>query len=444
LRVWLVAVIVLANLVHGEFCDGQPDPNAKPNFMPILSNPPTFVRSVPNGALYTAGSGDDSIPLVHLYGTPYEKGFAHGRLMKTEITTFFTQVWAYLEDQIERAINGSSLGPLFNNATLLWLAEVGLDVGLDETSASTGPWTGQWFYDEMHGMADAINSSAVTFDDLRRIHLIPELTKGQCSMFGAWGPAAANNGFITMRAFDWDTSAPFRNSAQITVYHAAPNSIENSFVNIGWTGWIAALSGVNDKQMSIHQIGVSYPDATFGAESTEGYSFTYLLRDILQFDKSQLDGISRMASAHRTCDLIMGVGGINDDGYRFNAVQYSASVCNIMDDKNLKPVADWHPPIDNVVYFGMDWLCPNYDIVLWLQLNKYYGNITAENAIRYVNAIVQTGNLHLYITDLVTQQLYTAHARRDGAQGPFYAYDRSFLQFDLPSTFAVPPPQSSN
>jgi len=30
----------------------------------------------------------------------------------------------------------------------------------------------------------------------RRMHMIGELTKGHCSMFGAWGPATDNNGTI--------------------------------------------------------------------------------------------------------------------------------------------------------------------------------------------------------------------------------------------------------
>ena len=34
----------------------------------------------------------------------------------------------------------------------------------------------------------------------------------------------------------------------------------------------------------------------------------YILRDILQFDKTLADATSRFTNAHRTCDLILGVG----------------------------------------------------------------------------------------------------------------------------------------
>ena len=39
-------------------------------------------------------------------------------------------------------------------------------------------------------------------------------------------------------------------------------------------------------------------------------------------------------------------------------MQYSASVANFFNDTTMEPVYDWHPRMDNVVYYGMDWLCP--------------------------------------------------------------------------------------
>ena len=36
--------------------------------------------------------------------------------------------------------------------------------------------------------------------------------------------------------------------------------------------------------------------------------FQFILRDILQFDETLNDSIARISNAHRTCDLILGVG----------------------------------------------------------------------------------------------------------------------------------------
>lgn len=122
-------------------------------------------------------------------------------------------------------------------------------------------------------------------------------------------------------------------------------------------GWIGVLSGVNDHQLAVSEIGVSYPDDTFGKESRFGNPFTFVLRDVLQWDRTLNESIHRMKTTRRTCNLILGVG---DGKSEFRSFQYSHSVCNVVDDVNPLPKADWHPALENTVYYGMDWLCPPF------------------------------------------------------------------------------------
>jgi isopenicillin-N N-acyltransferase-like protein len=144
--------------------------------MPILTGSPVFVKSVPNGKLYMVGSGDDTIPVVHVWGTPYQKGlvftpllhthhhlliaivvlpnqsidqrllvhcrslfqsnsYAHGLLMKDKAEKMANAVWAYLESEVERAINGS-IGPI-SPEVAKWIADIGLGAALDFTSYLT-------------------------------------------------------------------------------------------------------------------------------------------------------------------------------------------------------------------------------------------------------------------------------------------------------------------
>lgn len=129
-------------------------------------------------------------------------------------------------------------------------------------------------------------------------------------MYGAWGAATASTGHTyQLRALDWDTSGPFRDLPAVVVYH--PSNEGHAFANVGFIGWIGALTGQSDKHLAISEIGnagwvvhcarslqppdtfrsslssgVSFPDKTFGKESRIGIPFTFLLRDILQFDDS--------------------------------------------------------------------------------------------------------------------------------------------------------------
>jgi isopenicillin-N N-acyltransferase-like protein len=267
--------------------------------------------------------------------------------------------------------------------------------------------------------------------------MIGEVTKGACSMIGAWGKALGRDGLLTARALDWSVEGPFRDYPEIVIYHAE-NDSENTFLNMGWIGWIGSITGVNDKGMSIHEIGVAFPDASFGSESRIGIPFTFLLRDVLQFDKTQAAGVDRVRNAHRTCNLILGVGGGPERV--FNSMGVSASAFNLNTDKNMLPEGDWHPRMEGLVYHAMDWNCPSFSEVMAARLKAHYGNLTHEDIIRDVLPLTSTGNLHIYVADLVNQQLWVANAQRSTASGEFYAFNRPYIHMDLPSFWSISQP----
>lgn len=156
-------------------------------------------------------------------------------------------------------------------------------------------------------------------------------------------------------------------------------------------GFLGGLTGMSAPQLGISQIGIAYPDASFGSMSRIGQPFIFLLRDILQYDQTLDDAINRMINTQRTCDLVMAVG----DGKlgEIRAMQYSASVLNVFDDENMMPYNEtWHPRIKDIVYLGMDWVCPSYNTVLSTQLKKYYGKITPEIAIQNITAVEGSGS----------------------------------------------------
>lgn len=427
----IAAAIVLAP-ASAAYCHGAPSPDAQPNLNPIDDSEPVLVKTVKNGKLYRAGPEGSQFHLVHVYGTAYERGYAHGELLTEDIRSFVNETWAYIED--------SAAGALSGLPTKLrdWVIEAGADVAFGLTDVLTAPYTGEYFFDELHGLADA---SGVNYTVIKWIHLLGEVTRGQCSMYGLWGDATAStNKTLQLRALDWDTEGPYRNYPSVLIEH--PTDGGHAWASQGFVGWIGALTGMSEKQMGISEIGVSYPDASFGKMSREGVPFTYLLRDILQFDNSYEDSIHRMETAKRTCDLILGVGDGKANASTFRAFEYSASVCNVFDDTNMMPYNQtWHPRIKNTVYYGMDWLCPNYSEVLAQRIQKYYGTVTPELSIKEITAIVQTGDVHLAVYDLTDSQMYVSFMRNTtSTDGPEMAYDRSFTKLDLAKLFNEQPP----
>ncbi|WAR12323.1 DCD1A-like protein [Mya arenaria] len=415
LMVEILCLFLSVSVVCGAECQGKPSPDARQNLNPIFGGMPTFVRQVRNGKLYQAGISQDSFYVVHVWGTPYEMGYAQGELMKTETINFMNSVWKYLEDQVIGDINSTFFQPWF----LKDVADFGLVAALDLELTITRKYTGNYFFEEAQGLADA---TGVDYMTIQRIHVIGELTKGDCSMMGAWGSAVRDpNSLLQLRALDWNTDGPFKDFPQVTVYHPSSGN-GHPFANIGWTGWLGSITGFNKAQLSISEIGVTFPDKTFGTESRFGIPFTYILRDVLQFDTSLAGAQTRLSNAHRTCNLILGVGDAKSRSFR--GIEYSASVANFYTDTDMQPTADWHPRIKNVVYYGMDWLCPSFSEVLARQISTHYGNLSPDVIVRDIVSIEQSGSLHIAIYDMANEAVYIANARSSTESGPLNAYER--------------------
>jgi hypothetical protein len=317
--------------------------------------------------------------------------------------------------------------------------KVGLEEALSLSFDVTKEYIQPYVMEEIQGMADAVG---VDMKIIRDVMWIPELTRGSCSMFGAWGNATKSRGgkLLQLRALDWDIDGPFKEYAAIVVYHPSDEKDGHAFANVAFTGFTGSVTGMSSAPLAVSEIGVSYPDDSFGKETylAPGYPFSFLIRDILQFDKTLEEADKRITGNKRTCDLILGVGDGNSN--EFHGYQFSPHVANIFTDTNLMPVEDWHPRIEDVVYWGMDWICPNDNTMISHQLNAFHGNITAENTIRHITSYVQTGDVHIAMYDHSAALMYVSVAAKIGTPGPKQSYARPFMKLDMAKIFAEPKP----
>lgn len=308
----------------------------------------------------------------------------------------------------------------------------------------TEPYTPQEFFDELHGLADA---SGIEYQTLLRLNMYPELTKAQCSFLGAWGEATSATGCTyQLRSLDFDTTGPFKDFPQVTIYH--PTDGGHPFLNMGWPGTVGLLTGLSSSQIGISEIGVSYPDDSFGQgtkdtppQKVKGEPWMFVLRDIAKYEDSLESAINRIQTTERTCNLIIGVGDGEDA--MVNGIEYSGYVAVPYSDTDLLPQnSTWHPVIEDVVYNGMDWNCPNYDTVLAEQLQKYYGNINEDTIVHNILPTVQTGDLHIAVYDLTENNIHVSFMRKTDADEsePHWAYERQFTRLHGKSLFDLPPP----
>ena len=54
---------------------------------------------------YEVDTGNNVVSVLHVWGTPYEMGFAHGRLLKEKVTEFIVGTYDYMVDEISHEIN---------------------------------------------------------------------------------------------------------------------------------------------------------------------------------------------------------------------------------------------------------------------------------------------------------------------------------------------------
>ena len=420
--------------VNGSYCTGQPDPRGdKPNMYPIMAPSISHVADwrAPNnmsqgGRLFTAKNelGNTTFPILHLYGDPYTMGYAHGVLLKTQSIAMWNEFWDYLVKQAGSEANVEAI-----------------IIPIQEKSA---PFISHDTMQELQGLADA---TQFNYTRILWMHLYPETSGGHCSMFGAWGSATQksyNGNLLQMRALDYITRDFLSDNHALLVYH--PNE-GMEFINVGFSGLITMVTGLSSAPMALSQIGVSNPDNTFGPQRNgDGVPFIFLLRNLIQYENNLSSVKAALERTRRTLDLILGFGvpyTNNGTEKPFTGVQYAADQLRFYDDSNMLPVnRSWHPRIKDVVYHGMDWLCPGWTKPLGEALKKYFGNITAQITVREINSRVQTGNLHIaiYEFDGAFPTLYLSHSagsNQVATGGPKYAYERPFLHINTTSLFST-------
>lgn len=388
------------------------------------------MREVKNGSLYVVGDHGDQVYVVHVYGSPYGMGYAHGTLLKSIIQDLIPNFYSHVESEIVQKLQ------YLPQEIRDLIANVGLDGALDLTHVLTELYTPKHFLEELRGLAAG---SGLDYSLLLRVHMLPELVKAGCSMLGGWGKATANTSMmVQLRALDWDTNGPLQEAPTVVVYHPDDG---NAFANVGWAGWVASISGMSSKGLAISE---KHSDEPFGEESRVGIPFNFLMRDVLQFDNSLQNAIKHIQEAHRTCSIWLGVGDAKAKAFRL--FEYSKSTAKVYGDQNVTGIdesrfnregcddACYHNySMTDLVYWGVHLGCWNK------VLHENYGKLDPATVMQLVG-VVQTGDLQAVVYDLAQMQMYVSNARGISEEGPLNAYDRQFVKLDLNQLFKVPRP----
>jgi hypothetical protein len=328
-----------------------------------------------------------------------------------------------------------------------------LDLNYEITRAYTPPW-----YDEE--LRGAAAGSGVSYENLRRLNLLPELIKASCTVLGAWNDATALSSLLHIRGLDWDDHAPIAKYATVTIYH--PNASydgyekhfhkyykqhnykSHAFANFGYAGLIGSISAYSEASVGLgEKVWITKEkDIT----TRFGNPWTYVLRDVVQFADSIDTALTMLSNAQRTCSIHLGLGSYErnasvktEDTVSFRGIEYSARELNIYNWQDMFNTKA-HPRLKDVIYWDKH-VQPSDDSCLGSLVIDHYGHIDAPTIIRNITSLSKTGDTMNLILDYGENAAYVAFSAPDDPVGPLEAYSRVHTRLDMGKLFAEPAPQ---
>jgi glutathione peroxidase len=185
------------------------------------------------------------VPVLRVWGSPTQQGYAHGYLLAEPITQLF----------------GHLVGPG-------GLIESGQQyAALLEITRTRMRFTERYEQElagVLRGMRDRLGAGRLVLeplgrpldvDDLKALQCVADWLPMMCSSFSAWGPATEDGGVITARNLDFRSIAALSGKvpALITVYLPEERG-RCRWVNVGMPGLIGCTTGMNEfgVTMSLH------------------------------------------------------------------------------------------------------------------------------------------------------------------------------------------------
>lgn len=432
--------------------EGYPDP------------PPTFeaskytswaegdVAGSRKGTIDINFGSDDYVKMfmLDLVGDAKQRGYAHGKLLAKEISTFIGPALDNFFSSMVKELDLSGLPE--------WLQK--LIVHMDGKNApKIANKAMTWVYgkekeffpqrlvDEMDAIAEGMCSVLEcdveeTKDKIYAVNMLPELIRMSCTAYGAWGDATGG-GLLQLRALDFG-GGPFANYTVISTNRPAEGSSEpqNSFVSVTFPGFVGVITGISENGIGVSEKVwmVSGKQKNMQKGSYDGEADVFVLRDILELAATKEDAEQYMQNAKRTWGIFVGTGDYKSG--KFDLTGYRQKDAVVYDDKSM-PSVTGQPFIDSVVYVDKhpqpSSEGPNGTLPSALQY--FYGQISIETTKQIVQAH-ETGDVHIAAYDFSKKQLGVAIGKinAEGEYGPdgkeWQAFNRPWTLFNLDDMFS--------
>lgn len=203
--------------------------------------------------------------ILHLKGTPYERGYQHGVLLREQIQH---NIATYID--APKSSNQGRVEEFVKNISTL----------ISYVSAND--------LEEMKGLAEGSGSD---MNKIIILNLFPEMF--HCSGITVAGPATKNEDLYHVRILEYAIGKNLQNTAVLQIVEPDHGI---SYLNVSYAGFIGVITGMNQEKIAIGEIG------GLGYGSWQGIPMAFLLKEIIQ-NATSLDDVKKtLQNSLRTCE----------------------------------------------------------------------------------------------------------------------------------------------
>ena len=212
----------------------------------------------------------DGTRVLFLSGTPEQMGQQHGTLMKPEIRRL-----------VDRVLYGVGVGSSFEKGRWFF-GEI------EEAVSRSAPFIDPRHLIELDAMAVA---AGVEKEEMRLANFFPELF--HCSGFALLGEATTDGKIYHGRVLDYLRGVGLEETATVIINRPDQG---NAWVNIGYAGFTGSVTAMNEKQLSIGEMGGR------GEGNWDGKPMAQLMREVMEKTSTLDEALDFMRRTPRTCE----------------------------------------------------------------------------------------------------------------------------------------------
>lgn len=364
------------------------------------------------GRAHATWTDDGRVRVLFVTGDGYERGYQQGSLLRQEVRD-------NLEYMYEQAVK------------TFYSAEI-----FAEAYERLRPFIPQEYVDEMHGLA---HGAKLPLHIVHAFHALPSVSewggkkklrtiakqmfKGvpedqwgtSCSNLCASPDTTADGGMYVVRILDWGLHriSKLHQFPQITVNVPASGY---AHCNIGWTGFLGAVSGINEKQITLGEMGYGDPPN----ETLRGKPMPFLLREVMQ----------RCSALDEVRALIKESPGTNSFVYLMSDGKARDAELYVRDRErflvfragdHVEDTEKTMPPIPGIVYGG------HYDERMSAELAEHRGKISPQLLMEnLIPSFAMASNFQNVIYDPIKLGFWVNNARSSAeraAEQPYSYFD---------------------